>query len=104
MPEPINFSISIIHNVDVSNNLQNLNQAALAAKSTDLKELIKKNQDAKTQVKNTKEKSETQNINDNQKRSLLENKSQKRKKKESEEKKEKKIIDDYRGHSIDIRI
>ncbi|OQY08541.1 MAG: hypothetical protein B6I29_05395 [Marinitoga sp. 4572_148] len=104
MPDPINFSISVIHNIDVSNNLQNLNHAAVAARTVNLEELVKKNQNAKNQVKNTEEKAKSQNIKDDQKRNFSENRKQKKEKKELEEKKEKRIIDDYRGHSIDIRI
>ncbi|WP_129408215.1 hypothetical protein [Marinitoga lauensis] len=71
MPDPINLSISYITNVDVSNNIQHLNSALIAAKTTDLEEHVKKNQEAQSQVKNTEEKSESQHINDNQKNILL---------------------------------
>ncbi|WGS64510.1 hypothetical protein [Marinitoga aeolica] len=103
MPDPINLSISYITNVDVSNNIQHLNNALIAAKSTDLEEHIKKNQEARSQVKNTEEKSESQHINDNQKKHSSEYNNQKRKHKENNEEK-KIVIDDYRGHSLDVRI
>ena len=103
MPDPINLSISYITNVDVSNNIQHLNSALIAAKTTDLEEHVKKNQEAQSQVKNTEEKSESQHINDNQKKHSAEYSNQKREKKEKKEDK-KIVIDDYRGHSLDVRI
>ncbi|SHE88353.1 hypothetical protein SAMN02745164_01329 [Marinitoga hydrogenitolerans DSM 16785] len=103
MPDPINLSISYITNVDVSNNLQNLNNALIAAKTTNLEEQVKKQKEAQSQVKNTEEKSESQNINNNQKRNTSEYKGKKRKN-NKETKKENIVVDDYRGHSLDVRI
>jgi predicted Holliday junction resolvase-like endonuclease len=99
MPDPINFTISYITNVETSNNIQNLNNALIASKSTNMEEHIKRNEEANTQVNNTEEKAETSNINDNQQKNSSE-----QRKKNKEKKKEKIVIDDYRGHSLDIRI
>lgn len=103
MPDPINFSISYINNVDVSNNIQHLNDALVASKSTNLEEHVKKNEEAKSQVKNTDEKSASHGIN-NENKNSSEYKKRKREKKKEEEEKEKIIIDEYRGHSLDVRI
>ncbi|KLO24924.1 MULTISPECIES: hypothetical protein [unclassified Marinitoga] len=103
MPDPINLSISYITNVDISNNIQNLNNALLAARTTNLEEHIKKNEEAKSQVKNTDEKSESKNINADNKGTSQEYKQRQESKKENAEKK-RLIVDEYRGHSLDIRI
>ncbi|KAF2956472.1 hypothetical protein AS160_05430 [Marinitoga sp. 38H-ov] len=103
MPEPINFTISYITNVETSNNIQNLNNALIAAKNTDMQEHIKKKENSKSQVNNTEEKSKTSNINNNEEKNLSEN-NKKKKEKKKDETKEKIVVDDYRGHSLDIRI
>lgn len=105
MPQPINLGLSYIANVDVSNNMQHLNSALVAAKTTDLEEQVRKNEESQSQVNTANEYSESKEIKDQNKNSFQQESKKRKKKKENSSNEEHHIVvDEYRGHTLDIRI
>ncbi|AEX85164.1 hypothetical protein XO10_03680 [Marinitoga sp. 1135] len=106
MPQPINLGISYIANVDVSNNIQHLNSALVAAKSTDLEEQVRKNEEAQSQVNTANEYAQSKEIKDQNKNNFHQEsqKREKNKKGNSSNEEHHIVVDEYRGHTLDIRI